>query len=113
MKVHAILLAAVLLPLAAPAQSVRGVITGTVTGASRSPVVGAMVQLVHDETNRLRSAVTDALGGFTISSLPPGDYRIEAEHEGYRKHVQQFTLRLNQEVRIEHPTAAGPAHGHG
>jgi len=106
-KVHAILLAAVLLPLAAPAQSVRGVITGTVTGASRSPVAGAMVQLVHNETSRLRSAATDALGGFTISSLPPGEYRIEAGHEGYRKHVQQVTLRLNQEIHIGIPLLPG------
>ena len=106
-KVHAILLTAVLLPPAATAQSVRGAITGTVTGASRSPVAGAMVQLVHSETNRKRSAITDALGGFTIPGLPPGEYRIEAEHEGYRKHVQRLTLRLNQEIQIGIPLLPG------
>ena len=62
MKVLAILLTAVLLPLAATAQSVRGAITGTVTGASRSPVAGAMVQLVHSETNRNRSAINRRAG---------------------------------------------------
>jgi hypothetical protein len=91
------------LPAAATAQSVRG----TVTDASRAALPGAAVQLVHVETNRLRRTVTDALGGFAMSSLPPGDYRIEAEHAGYRKQVRQITLRLNQEVQIEIPLLLG------
>jgi len=93
----------VLFPAAAAAQSVRG----TVTDASQSPLSGAVVQIVNAETNRLRSTITDALGGFAIPSLPPGDYRIEAQYEGYRQQVRQITLRLNQEVQIEIPLLPG------
>ena len=107
MKGHVILLTVLLLPAAAPAQSVRGTITGTVTDASRLPISGATVRLVRLETNRLRDAVTDTLGGFTISNLPPGEYRIETEHEGYRKYVREVPLRLNQEVQIEIPLLPG------
>ena len=102
-------LIAVLLPAAATAQSVRG----TVTDASQAPLAGAAVQLVHVETNRLRRTVTDALGGFAISSLPPGDYRIEAEHEGYRKHVRAGHAAAEPGSPDRDPAAPGPAHGYG
>ncbi len=107
MKVQILLLLLLLLPAAAPAQSVRGAITGTVADASGSPISGATVQIVSLETNRLRDAVTDTLGGFTISNLPPGEYRIEAEREGYRRYVREVTLRLNQEIQIEIPLLPG------
>jgi outer membrane receptor protein involved in Fe transport len=86
-----------LLQIAAYAQSVRG----TVTDPSHKPISHATLQLTQDQTNRRRSAVTDALGEFTIANLPPGEYRVEAEAEGFRKHAQQITLQLNQEATLE------------
>ena len=71
--------------------------TGTVADASGAPISGATVQIVSLETNRLREAVTDTLGGFTISNLPPGDYRIQAEREGYSRYVREVTLRLDDD----------------
>ena len=91
------LLALLLLPLAASGQSVRG----TVTDAGRKPLEGVAVQLVHQETNRQRNALTGPRGEFTISNLPPGEYRIEAEREGYARQIRQFEALLNQEVTIE------------
>jgi outer membrane receptor protein involved in Fe transport len=78
-----------------------------VTDAAREPVAGAQVQLVQIETNRQRTAVTGALGEFTISSLPPGAYRIEIGRDGYRSHVHQITLLVNQEARLEIALVAG------
>ena len=90
-------LLALLLPLAASAQSVRG----TVTDDARKPLEGAAVRLVQQATNRQRTAVTDARGEFTISPLAPGEYRIETEREGYSRQVRRFEVLLNQEVTIE------------
>src|ERR1035441_4817290 len=92
-----VLLALLLLPLAASGQSVRG----TVTDAGRKPIEGVAVHLVHQETNRQRNALTGSRGEFTISSLPPGEYRIEAEREGYARQIRQFEALLNQDVTIE------------
>ena len=92
-----LLLLPLLLPTAAYAQSVRG----TVTDAAHKPISHATLQLTQDETSRRRLAVTDALGEFTIANLPPGEYRVEAEAEGFRKHLQQITLQLNQEANLE------------
>ena len=107
MKGHAILLAVVLLPVAGLAQSTRGAISGTVTDAARTPLPGVAVQIIHSETNRFRDARTDTLGDFTFSSLPPGEYRLKVDHEGYRGHLQQVTLRLNQDVQIDIPLLPG------
>jgi len=90
-----------------PAQSTGGTITGVVTDANYQPIANAAVQLVQVETNRKRSVVTDPRGGFTFTGLPPGDYRIEADREGYRKNAQQLSLPLNHEMQIELPLVPG------
>src|ERR1035441_10099307 len=90
-------LLALLLPLAASAQSVRG----TVTDAGHQALEGVAVHLVHQETNRPRHALTDPRGEFTISNLSPGEYQIEADRDGYAPQVQRIELLLNQDVTIE------------
>jgi hypothetical protein len=92
-----LLLLALLLPLAATAQSVRG----TVTDDGRKALEGVAVHLVHQETSRPRQALTDSRGEFTISNLAPGDYRIEAERDGYAPQIQKIELLLDQDVTIE------------
>jgi hypothetical protein len=78
-----------------------------VTDANYQPIANTTVQLTQVETNRKRSALTEQQGGFTFASLAPGDYRIEAEREGYRKNAQQLTLPLNHEMQIEMPLVPG------
>jgi outer membrane receptor protein involved in Fe transport len=107
LNIRTVLTAFLLLPAAIQAQSSGGAITGVVTDAAWQPIANASVQLTEAETDRRRSVLTDSEGGFTISNLPPGDYRIEAEREGYRKQVQQLTLQLNQEMQLEIPLVAG------
>src|SRR5213076_136454 len=85
------------------AQSIRG----TVTDPSHKPISNVTVQVTQEETGRHRTAVTNALGEFTVSNLSPGDYRIAAEVAGFRKHVRQVTLQLNQEASIEISLLAG------
>lgn len=85
----------------------RGAVAGVVTDAARKPLSGATVLLVQSETDRRRSALTDAEGAFTISSLPPGEYQIEADSEGRQKRVQRFTLPLDREIWIEIPLLPG------
>ncbi len=106
-KATTALFAVLFLPFAANAQSVLGAVAGIITDADRKPLSGASVQIIQTDTDRRRQTVTDAAGEFTFSSLPPGAYRLEAGHEGYRLYVWQFTLPLNQELWIEIPLLAG------
>src|ERR1035438_10506801 len=91
------LLVCLLLPLAANGQSV----SGTVSDAGHKALEGVAVHLVQQETNRQRNALTRPGREFTISNLPPGEYRIEAEREGYARQVRRFEALLNQDVTIE------------
>jgi hypothetical protein len=88
---------ALLLPLVASGQSVRG----TVTDDGRKALEGVSVRLVQQETNRARQALTDARGEFTISLVAPGEYRIEAGREGWARQERQFAVLLDQDVTIE------------
>jgi hypothetical protein len=107
LNTRAIIFGLLFLQAAAHAQSVGGTITGVVTDAAYQPIANAAVQLTQVATSRRRSVVSDNQGGFTIANLPPGDYRIEAGRDGYRKHVQSLALQLNQEMQIEIPLVPG------
>ncbi len=88
-------------------QSTRGSIGGQVTDAAKKLISGASVSLIEQETNQKRNAVTDAQGEFLITLLPPGPYRLEVDVSGYRRHVQELLLDLNQEIRVEVPLLPG------
>jgi hypothetical protein len=107
LNIRAVLSTVLLFQAAAHAQSPGGTITGVVTDAAYQPIPSALVQLTQAETGRRRNVVTDLQGGFTISNLPPGEYHIEAEREGYRRHAQGVSLLLNQEMQIEIPLLPG------
>ena len=87
----------------AGAQTVRGVIDGTVVDAATvsTPVAGASITLTNQETGAKRSTVADHRGFFTVSSLPPGPYRIDAEHSGFLKYSQDLRLEVDQEIRVD------------
>jgi hypothetical protein len=89
------------------AQSLRGSIGGEVTDQAKKPLSGASVILVHEETNKKRTAVTGAQGEFLLILLAPGAYRLEVGSPGYRRHVQMLVLDVNQEIRVEVPLLPG------
>lgn len=107
MKVSSVILLLLVAFAAAQAQSVSGVVAGRVTDGDGKPRSGAAVVLVQNETERRRSAVTDLAGEFSITSVPPGGYRIEADADGYQKQVRRFELPLDREIWIEMPLLAG------
>ena len=88
-------------------QSTRGSIGGQVTDAAKKPVSGAAVALVDRETNKKRTAVSGPQGDFLVTLLDPGTYRLEVDSPGFRPHVQELILDLNQEIRVEVPLLPG------
>jgi hypothetical protein len=100
---HLTLPAVILFAGALHSQNLRGVIAGHVTDAAKKPLAGLTVSLIHEETNKQRSAVTSSEGVYAVPSLAPGPYRIEVEAPGRRKHAQTLVLEVNQEVRLDIP----------
>src|SRR5437868_352602 len=89
------------------AQSLKGSIVGAIADGSGRPVAGASVTLISTDTTRRRTATSDSRGEFVISLLAPGAYRLEAEREGFRKHVQSIELLVDQEIRLDIPLVPG------
>jgi outer membrane receptor protein involved in Fe transport len=87
----------------ARSQSLRGSIVGHVTDASKKPLPNANVVLVEQETNRKRTAKTNANGEFAASLLPAGRYYVETSVEGYRPFSGVVVLLIDQEIDIEIP----------
>jgi hypothetical protein len=88
---------------AAHGQSVAGSVRGVIADPSGGHVPAATVSLTSQETGARRSAASDARGEFTITAVPPGEYRLEAEHQGFVKYSQTLTMEVNQdqEIRLE------------
>jgi hypothetical protein len=88
---------------AAHAQSVAGTLRGVIADPSGGHVPAAAVTLTSQETGARRSAASDAQGEFTITAVPPGEYRLEAEHEGFVKYSRTLTVEVDQgqDLRVE------------
>lgn len=89
------------------AQTVRGSIGGIILDPKGKPVSIAYIQVTDEDTARRRNTASDGSGEFRVSALPPGDYRIEIEREGFRRHVQTVTLAVNQELDLRISLVAG------
>ncbi|MGH9943545.1 MAG: carboxypeptidase regulatory-like domain-containing protein [Pyrinomonadaceae bacterium] len=102
-KLTLLLSLAVLLiaPVALHAQTHRATVRGTITDPNKAVIPGATVKLVNTETNELRETTSGAEGEYTISSLPPGAYRLEAEAQGFLKYSAPIVLQVNQQLRAD------------
>ena len=81
---HAALVALVLLPGIASAQSVTGTLSGTVVDPQGQVVPGATVTVVSEATRDARNSVTDARGDFQVTNLQPGQYTLKISLSGFR-----------------------------
>ena len=84
------------------AQTVQGVISGTVADLKREPIPGASVALISKTTGIERSSKTDAHGEFFFAAVPPGEYSLVATSVG-AKVGRTITLDINQQINIELP----------
>jgi hypothetical protein len=83
------------------AQTVRGVIGGTVDDPKGAPVANASVTITNQETNISRRVVTDARGEFTVPMLDAGPYLLTVESTGLQKYSQRLGLEVDQEIRVD------------
>ena len=78
----------------------QGGVTGTVTDSSGSPVPGATVTVTNTATRGTRVTTTNAEGLYTFPSLPPGNYEVKIELQGFKTaEVSAFKVDIQQTVR--------------
>ena len=110
MKLHRLLRLAPLALLFASVASAQtiGTVIGTVTDQSTGkPVVGALVIATSPTLQGEQSAVTDKTGAFRIQALPPGDYKLSAQFEGYKAY-ERSDIRVNIDKTIRANLALVP-----
>ncbi|MGE0813278.1 MAG: carboxypeptidase regulatory-like domain-containing protein [Vicinamibacterales bacterium] len=92
---------------AAAAQIGAGAIAGTVIGPDAVPLPGVVVTATAVDTNRSRTVVTGANGGFVAVGLAPGVYRVAAALSGFRPVAREGvrvatgeTIRLSLRLEV-------------
>jgi Carboxypeptidase regulatory-like domain len=53
-------------------------------------------------------AVTDESGNFKLTDVPPGEYEIEAWHEGWRIISEESVLDVSSQVEVKRPIYSSP-----
>ncbi len=93
---------ALLYPLGAGAQSVRGTILGTVTDSTGAVIKGATVTARQTATGLVRTEVTNDVGEYSIPQLPVGPYIVTVEQPGFKKTERTgVELRVDDRLRID------------
>lgn len=87
---------------AGQAQVLYGSIVGNVKDASDAVVAGAAVVITHAETKQSRQETTNAMGGYSFPTLPPGTYELKVNKEGFSPLTQTgLSVTVNNVARLD------------
>jgi len=96
-----VLMVALALPLASPAQD-TGYISGTVTDKSGAAVVGAEVVITNTAGSLKRTTTTNADGAYVVPGLAGATYNIVVTAKGFQKYTaQNVVLDVAQKARLD------------
>jgi len=97
-----------------------GAVSGHVSDPTGAVIPDAAVSLRNIETGGARSTVTTGSGDYTFTEVPPGSYKIEIKHKGFKAATssdfqvsvqqslrQNFTLEIGQVTESITITATG------
>jgi hypothetical protein len=84
-----------------------GAINGKVSDATGGLMPGVTITIGSPSMQGVRTAVTDAEGSYRFPAIPPGDYKITYELEGFSTVVREgirvglgFTATVNTELKV-------------
>ena len=95
--------------LTASSTSEEGVITGTVTTGTSTPLEGATVKVFDSSDTPIAHAVTNPEGKYTISSIVKGSYKVTAAKDGYiTPIVTPVTVAANRPTTVNFNLSVDP-----
>src|SRR5438093_8656307 len=95
------LLAALLAPPHALAQSVSSTVAGTVVDQTRQSLPRATVTLVNELTGDLRATETNETGAFVFAAVQPATYTVRVELSGFTTYeLRNTAVPPNQQLSI-------------
>jgi len=90
------------------AQSATATLSGTVVDQNDAVMPGVNIAVINIAQGFQRSTTTDSKGDFVVPLLPPGDYTVKAEREGFTPaEVRNIVLAVNDQLRIKIPLKVG------
>ena len=97
----ACLLASLALPVEAAAQVQAGRIVGTVHDPSKAVLPNASIVVTDVATNLAVTVVTDERGGYVVTPLNPGVYRVTVTSPGFQTTVvNPVEVQIGQSARV-------------
>ena len=78
-----------------------GAIAGRVTDASGAAVAGVKVKATRTATGAVREATTDADGNHVLTSLVPGQYRVEFEAAGFGAKAAEALVQVGARLTVD------------
>ncbi|NLH77901.1 MAG: TonB-dependent receptor, partial [Acidobacteria bacterium] len=99
-------IALLLAPLAFSQSRDTGALRGVVTDDQNDPLPGVAITVTSPSLMGSRSAVTDANGEYRIPALPPGEYKVKAELQGFGTIVREgvrvtTTATLSVDIQLK------------
>ena len=95
-------------PVVSSAQDATGRIFGTVYDQQGAVIPEAQISVVNTATQETRVATTNKDGSFQLLALPIGNYKVTAEHTGFRTVIStEQKLLINQALRIDFKMEVG------
>jgi outer membrane receptor protein involved in Fe transport len=99
-----------LVSVPASAQTITATITGSVTDPAGAVVPNATVTATVVATGQAKTAATDGEGRYTIPFLPPGEYNVTVEGQGFSKTTRnRVTLEVAQTATLDFKLTVGAA----
>ncbi len=83
------------------AQSEMGSLSGVVTDPSGAAIVDAKVVVTNQATNQTRAVATNPSGQYTVTSLPPGNYTVKVEAQGFAKYEAKIAIAVGSRGTLD------------
>jgi hypothetical protein len=101
-------LLSLLLPCALWAQSTNATLTGFITDQSKAAMAHVKVDVINMDTNIHYPTMSNGEGSYTAPNLPPGNYKMEVEKQGFKSIVKpDIPLHVQDVIAINFTMAVG------
>src|ERR1700722_212658 len=85
-----------------------GEITGRISDPSGAGIPDAVLTMTSVTTNAARQTTTTSDGDYSFPSVPPGIYRVKAEHPGFKLMTNNnVEVQVQQTVRLDYTLQVG------
>lgn len=90
------------------AQTTNATITGFISDQSKALIPGIKVEVINTDTSLHYVSTTNSEGNYTVTGLPPGNYKIQVEKPGFKAIVKpDVVLHVQDVVAINFTMAVG------